>query len=688
MAQPEIGQGARAQFKANFYRMNVIYLEDYELDFELNLRDFSLAGSVQEKQRRLRARLRDDEKENRQYSSGVATPGDFTFIENRLVEIENSILNNLNPGAKTRLYHYYNRLRGCTTSTPEEEERRYVLVDIVKDMLSMYFSELVSDRDEIYESIVQLATQASDLRNGSEGNQFRPGPVDEFGGSDSSTITLMEPRRSTGAIPKRQDYRRVSFVGSREVERHKTSGTSNAIGENGETNAGMRSAVETPRPSTRDQNEYVHVSEINQYVRKCIDQYLASDRRQVVVQETVDRLADEFRNADIRDTDVLNISNIGKPTQGTPRDSIMARRSGELRRWSVVPGDLKMPPSVAQNQLFLDTSLNMNVPRRSECSTVRNTPLIDLNVSPQNPFEGHSRPPCSPPRRMQRYPHQLCKIIGTWPKFSGDNNTVPLVSFLRTVDMLCRSYEIEKEELKPHAHLLFTGDAYTWYTTYVDRFNTWEALLYYLTMRYDNPNRDRFIKEEMRNRKQKPNELFSAFLTDLDSLQQRLIHPMSEFEKFELVVENMKMSYKRRLALEDIHSIEDLAQKCYRFDALEQSLFNPRSRGINQEVHAVVVEEDELSDGENINVIDTNVVRKANVTKARNPVMPRNQEVNVKFCWNCRNEGHFWRFCPQEKQVFCHVCGYTGRVVANCPGNHQMINRQTGVPKNLRREDV
>lgn len=106
-----------------------------------------------------------------------------------------------------------------------------------------------------------------------------------------------------------------------------------------------------------------------------------------------------------------------------------------------------------------------------------------------------------------------------------------------------------------------------WYTTYEEKFDTWETLEIYLKMRYDNPNRDRIIREELRNRRQRPNELFSAFLTDVETLAQRMIHKMSEREKFDLIIENMKMSYKRRLALEPIYSIAHLAQLCFKFDA-------------------------------------------------------------------------------------------------------------------------
>lgn len=195
--------------------------------------------------------------------------------------------------------------------------------------------------------------------------------------------------------------------------------------------------------------------------------------------------------------------------------------------------------------------------------------------------------------------------------------------------------------------------------------------MYYLTIRYDNPNRDRYIKEEMRNRKQKPNELFSAFLTEIEALSQRLISPMSEIEKFDIVVENTKISYKRRLALEDIRSIEDLAQKCCRFDALESNLFSPKSRGTNAEIHALGTGEED-SEEEFVNAINSKGNRqKAKLTENKY-IREQNTEdvVSGMVCWNCYGTDHIWKFCPEEKRIFCHVCGYAGKTSTNCPNNH------------------
>ncbi|KAL1380047.1 hypothetical protein pipiens_003646 [Culex pipiens pipiens] len=123
-----------------------------------------------------------------------------------------------------------------------------------------------------------------------------------------------------------------------------------------------------------------------------------------------------------------------------------------------------------------------------------------------------------------------------------------------------------------HAHILFKDSAYTWYTTYHDRFDCWNTLEHYLRLRYDNPNQDSIIKFELHNRKQRPNEKFSAFLTDLEFLAQRLTYRVPEKEIFELAKANMKLSYQRRLVLVTIESLDHLSNLCSRMDALEASL--------------------------------------------------------------------------------------------------------------------
>lgn len=60
-------------------------------------------------------------------------------------------------------------------------------------------------------------------------------------------------------------------------------------------------------------------------------------------------------------------------------------------------------------------------------------------------------------------------------------------------------------------------------------------------------------------------------------------------------MENMKLSYKRRLVLEPMHSIDHLAQLCFKFDALESSLYytGGHSRPM---INQVVVGEDDVEE--------------------------------------------------------------------------------------------
>lgn len=221
---------------------------------------------------------------------------------------------------------------------------------------------------------------------------------------------------------------------------------------------------------------------------------------------------------------------------------------------------------------------------------------------------------------------------------------------------------------------MFKDDAYTWYTAYERKFDSWDTLLYYLRLRYDNPNRDRFTKEEMRARKQRPNELFSAFMTDIELMSQRLRRPMSEAEIFEIVVENMKMSYKRRLALHTVVSLEHLAQLCYMFDTLEGQLYNPQAKNKNPLVNEVLLDDEGLlleeefgTDGE-VDAINaaggrTNRFRQSGSDPAEN---------GKATCWNCRKVGHTWRECDQPKSVFCHICGHQDTTAFRCPQRHNI----------------
>lgn len=452
----------------------------------------------------------------------------------------------------------------------------------------------------------------------------------------------------------------------------------------------------------RNMNEYVHVSEVEQLVRRAVREALEQERQNQGTGECdLPRLSDHLTHVRLNDagaerllqgreasTSQRAFYEPAPPLQMNPQglySDVNSRNQARMPHEPVPPMPMMQPDRAAQgytaSRMFLGNEHQYPAPTGTPLDDARNYQMPRDYRASRNDFPvgdasfGYSG---------RRQPHQQCAIIEKWPKFSGDTNTVPVTDFLRQIDILCRSYAISKQDLRMHAHLLFKEGAYVWYTTYEEKFLSWEILETYLKMRYDNPNRDRLIREEMRNRRQRPNELFSAYLTDMEMLAQRMIRKMSEQEKFELVVENMKISYKRRLALEPIQSIEHLAQLCFKFDALESNLYHvsgPPKPVVNQLNLNELDSEDEpeVEDPALLYTLQSKkawLSKKTGIKSKASNETKRDIQTSNLMCWNCQQEGHMWRDCDQRKKIFCHICGQAETTAFRCPNKHNLSSEE------------
>lgn len=657
----------------NYLRINLDDLEFEELTYELVLRGIPVTGSIDAQKRELRARMRSEVKNNTKIESFRTVSEEYEIVPEMLEQMEINLNLRSEPAYESRLYHYLERVARAKETDDVDRGNKVILLEVICEMLRIYFRRDISLNEESFEDSLEL---------GAVGGQ-----------SSSDSVRSVEPQganhpdRETGTRPKSNR----NLTGNPESQLNRNPIMSKF--QNMITQQTKRPQnVSLPPQDPNLNREYVHISEIDSYVAACVQQKLNEQMRQHGLGNPgVEYLTRRLKTVGIQDRNNREIS-----------ESVAER---QFR--SVIPNNLEMPESVKKNFLqqvtfnpvgnVRQTNRQMANPYRLNDETFHQ--FQQLPRSTDYGYQPNSGSPMNPPSNSplrnlnrsfnlnndsihtRRQPYQTCNIVEKWPKFYGDSSSVPLVSFLRNIDILCRSYGIDKNELIKHAHLLFSGDASIWYTTYVDKFLDWDSLVYYLTLRYDNPNRDRFIKEEMRNRKQKQNELFSAFLTDIESLAQRLINKMSEAEKFDIIVDNMKMSYKRRLALHQIASIEDLANMCYKFDALEGSLYTPRNRPL--EVHNIEEAYDSDSEYEEINAL-----QKTRFGKMQSSTETKNKLENLEgptevFCWNCRNNGHFWKDCSQQKTIFCHVCGMMGKTTSTCPKQHPPFNTSARGSKNL-----
>ncbi|XP_062715804.1 uncharacterized protein LOC115270933 [Aedes albopictus] len=423
-------------------------------------------------------------------------------------------------------------------------------------------------------------------------------------------------------------------------------------------------------------DEYVHVSEIERYVKAYVGEILAREKRSTA--PIGPDVAEQFVNLGLRDSGVAHT--VGRMPEEPSRPA------------NVNPQHTSLPRRMHSVNVLEDEDRDWVQNLRAVSDNTRNGRPSEAQANLDRGNGGHLFSPtvdfggASNYSYRRRLPHQTCNIIEKWPKFSGDSNPVPVIDFLRQIEILSRSYQVTSDELRMHAHLLFKDDAYVWFTAYESQLTTWDALLSYLKMRYDNPNRDKFIREEMRNRKQKPNELFSAYLTDLEAMAQRMTRKMNPQEKFDLIIENMKLSYRRRLALEPVNSIEHLAQLCYRFDALEANLYAPRAKPVG--LNAILHEDDSDKDSEEAEEACLLALQAKNLkkgfSKPESSRLKSIQNEDTLLCWNCRKTGHMWRECSWKKGIFCHICGCPDTVASKCPENHHLKSRDSSQsePKN------
>lgn len=252
--------------------------------------------------------------------------------------------------------------------------------------------------------------------------------------------------------------------------------------------------------------------------------------------------------------------------------------------------------------------------------------------------------------------------------FAGDARSISLEDFIFKVKVLASMNGIPNNHLLSNIHLLLRGEASNWFFTYYHPGWNWEMFEASIRFRFGNPNQDQGNRQRIYDRKQQKGETFIAFVTEIERLNKLLTNPLSSRRKFEIVWENMRQHYRSKLACFTIDSLEELIQVNYRIDANDPSL---HPVGPKFSVHNLEEEKEDESTDEEVNAIGGRPVRNQNQgsTPGRTAQMTRRQdrqETRVPLCWNCRQNGHFWRDCGEAKTTFCYVCGNPGKISSTC----------------------
>ncbi|XP_037824418.1 uncharacterized protein LOC119612660 [Lucilia sericata] len=228
---------------------------------------------------------------------------------------------------------------------------------------------------------------------------------------------------------------------------------------------------------------------------------------------------------------------------------------------------------------------------------------------------------------------KVTSVIQNWNlKFDGSSNGLHVEEFLYRIKSLTRdTFNSDFTIICKNLHILLTGKARDWYWRYHKQVQSvnWDDFCDALRCQYRQYKSSFDIREEIRNRKQKPGESFDSFFDSVLVIMDRLPAPMSDSELIEILARNLRPDIRQDLLYVPIHSISHLrklVQMREHFlndESVRKNLF---TRSQNQNMPRRYLSEiDSTNTSDNVHEVEE---------LACSVDAVQGHEVVVK-CWNC-----------------------------------------------------
>lgn len=255
---------------------------------------------------------------------------------------------------------------------------------------------------------------------------------------------------------------------------------------------------------------------------------------------------------------------------------------------------------------------------------------------------------------------RITSIIRNWNlEFDGSLTGLNVEEFLYRLRVLTKdNFNNDFSMVCRNLHILLSGKARDWYWRYHKKVENieWSAFCDALRYQYREFKSCFDIREEIRNRKQKPGECFDSFFESVSAIMDKLPTPMSELELIEILARNLRPEIRQELLYVPIHSISHLRkliQMRENFLSEEHVRKNFISRSLNQYVPRRIA-----------GITDSN--KEDCSEPAENFVEAIQKSEIISKCWNCEEVGHHWENCLRERTIFCYGCGAKQVYKPNC----------------------
>lgn len=267
--------------------------------------------------------------------------------------------------------------------------------------------------------------------------------------------------------------------------------------------------------------------------------------------------------------------------------------------------------------------------------------------------------------------------------------------FIQRVNEFCTSRCISHSKLLTYATEIFTGQALHWYRSVKTEVGSWQDLTKLLIADFGQFDYDYRLISEIRSRTQGDSENIIVYLAIMSELFSRLSKPMSEEEKLEILLHNIRPCYATILVShgDSITSIETLRSLCRNYERIQalSAQFREPPR-VTTETLAPDLAFTKTQETSNSKPYYYNKNSNANYNSANNSKPYYNKSANIQtatgqtsaarttiaainassqghkklYCPRCRNDSHNLRQCKQEHFLICFKCGKKDTKYPDC----------------------
>ena len=205
---------------------------------------------------------------------------------------------------------------------------------------------------------------------------------------------------------------------------------------------------------------------------------------------------------------------------------------------------------------------------------------------------------------------------------------------------------------------LFTDAALLWYRGISDTVTCWNDLKKELLEEFLPTDYNLRLMNEIQARTQGVNESFSSYFSVMLNFFKRLLEPLSEKSKLEILMRNIRPEYSEHLALVKIESLSELKEKCKLIEKykIKSQLF---------------VEPPKVS----ASTLASDLAYKPNKSQQVAAVtVPQSVKM---FCRRCRVNTHNLNNCTAPRKKVCFRCGLAGYTTVTCPSCNKNKNNDS-----------